>query len=923
MSDNSHILTYLINEIPDPAYSQYQAVANGDIRRAIADGCEHILRTMANMPPKSVSAELRFVYDPNGDGFDKQTRLNLFVQISAANKDLSKSFDRLLRSGLLSRFYSLKKFKDTGFAKKDLPIQCSIVRREDFIQPLYTPNFNHKVPDHYYTITSLTANEKNDYLTLDRVLDSVDEPVVIRIKVVPEDVSDQLFAHTAYLARLGSINRSWDDEYLEDFDSFDYLDDRSNRFDSFGEKLKPLTRRDPLADDLLRQQRRFHESLRQPHLHFNIDISTKTEATARLIGSVVAESAFSEGSYRLVLENTASEEFTKIELSQNEESPEYDFLNSSGVQDYSELRGLTKAAIVEELLGIFKFPIASFASPFCIRKNTDPEFVDPKDLIVLGYDQQGQISNDSPIPRGVHIDVLKKHLSIFGLPGVGKSTCIINILLQLFQRNIPFIVFESAKTEYRVLKTFKKHSNKNIRRLAKKLRIYSPGNEKVSSFRFNPLKIPEGTGVDEHIENLLACFKASIPVSAGSLPALLGEAMERVYERFSDPKKLPVMSDLIAMVKEVFASKNYSERMRADIETAIEVRLGVLAERIIGRVFQCKDGVGIEELMQMWTGIELDALVSEQRCLLALFILNAICEVLKTSPAPKGRIRMAIIIEEAHNIFGSKNNTPASEDIANPKAFIAEFLSKMLVELRALGVCIILSDQHPSSVDLAATKSVGSKLVFRQTYSVDRDEMAQNMLLGDVEHQDVARLQTGQAFLFTEGYFGSQRIETVNLHKEFNLTDIPSDQELNKIISDEDWFVQSNQDRAVSELIQLKEYMNQYDDKKKSVSNRVAKLRSIRNKLVRQNKIQPDSMNTIISSLRTKKKELSSCYSDFIRGPFKRFRYLLKDDDEFVEILRRQLNCRFHNTIKPLTKGLIKFIESEINKTIKLKYRRK
>ena len=91
MSNNSHISTYLIDEIPDPAYSQYQAVANGDIRQAIADGCEHILRTLVNMPPKSISAELRFIYDPNGNGFDKQTRLNLFVQICAANKDLAKS----------------------------------------------------------------------------------------------------------------------------------------------------------------------------------------------------------------------------------------------------------------------------------------------------------------------------------------------------------------------------------------------------------------------------------------------------------------------------------------------------------------------------------------------------------------------------------------------------------------------------------------------------------------------------------------------------------------------------------------------------------------------------------------------------------------------------------------------------------------
>ena len=95
------------------------------------------------------------------------------------------------------------------------------------------------------------------------------------------------------------------------------------------------------------------------------------------------------------------------------------------------------------------------------------------------------------------------------MPGMGKTTSNINILIQLSERDIPFIVFESAKSEYRVLKKFKRHKKTSIRKLAKELRIFTAGNEKTSCFRFNPLRIPPGIGVDEHIENLLACFKAA------------------------------------------------------------------------------------------------------------------------------------------------------------------------------------------------------------------------------------------------------------------------------------------------------------------------------------------------------------------------------------------------------------------------------
>ena len=243
-------------------------------------------------------------------------------------------------------------------------------------------------------------------------------------------------------------------------------------------------------------------------------------------------------------------------------------------------------------------------------------------------------------------------------------------------------------------------------------------------------------------------FKASIPVSSGSLPALLGEALERVYEEFPDRSKPPVISDLVAKVEDVLASKGYSAQTRSDMQTVIEVRLGVLSQRIIGKVFQCRKSISIEHLMQVPSVIELDRLADEQSCLLTLFILNAICEKLKTSPAPHQGLRYVVVIEEAHNLVGSSQSTPVSEDVADPKSFTADLLCKMLVELRALGVGIILSDQHPSALDPGASKSVASKLAFRQVYSEDREELGRSMLFGDIEMQDISRLQPGEAFFF-------------------------------------------------------------------------------------------------------------------------------------------------------------------------------
>ncbi len=86
--------------------------------------------------------------------------------------------------------------------------------------------------------------------------------------------------------------------------------------------------------------------------------------------------------------------------------------------------------------------------------------------------------------RGIELDQLVKHMSILGMPGSGKTTAIFHLLLQLFGHDIPFIVFEPAKTEYRTLKTLNKHADKQARGLAQQLRLYTLGAETISPFRF-------------------------------------------------------------------------------------------------------------------------------------------------------------------------------------------------------------------------------------------------------------------------------------------------------------------------------------------------------------------------------------------------------------------------------------------------------
>jgi hypothetical protein len=100
---------------------------------------------------------------------------------------------------------------------------------------------------------------------------------------------------------------------------------------------------------------------------------------------------------------------------------------------YAGFERLSQLACVDELLGLFRFPVASFASPCCIRKDTDPPEEDPRNMIVLGHDQQlYDASSDLRGPvRGLPFDVLNRHWFVAGMTGTGKTTAIMSVVLQL------------------------------------------------------------------------------------------------------------------------------------------------------------------------------------------------------------------------------------------------------------------------------------------------------------------------------------------------------------------------------------------------------------------------------------------------------------------------------------------------------------
>lgn len=763
-------LIFQITEIPDQTYPQYQILAQGNVLDAAGHDFEHLLRAIANLPPGAASTSIRFSFDPKPISGNVQSRLGIYVIAQCWDPDQEENMRLLIERGALRRFYQAEMVNHYRAPWDRLKGACDVVRRVDALAPLHSSEFNDRIPDSYYTITPFEPSDRNDYLELDSVLSEINETAIIDICVQPVDVSSELSAHTKYLFQLQSINKNWDLEEDDGLDQFESLENDTGFRHRWMRDIKPLRYTDPLADDILRSQQRFHEKLREPHLFFRIRVLAQTRAMAHLLGSVVAELAFKSGSYRLQSCQQSDEIFAEVLLDLKEARvvtlPGFNTLCEGRYKEiYSRLARLNQLATVDELMGAFRLPVASLSSPRCIRKNTDPLTENPDRIIVFGEDQDVPYLSLGPI-----LSNSVKGIAIFGVPGSGKTSAAINLMSQLHKRGIPFLVIETAKTEYRILKTLKNYSDKATQKLANELEIYTPGFEYASAFRYNPLEVLPGIFTEEHIGNILGCFYASMPLE-GPLQALLGETLERVYEEFPSMERPPMVSDVVNAAHRVLDEKGYSEDTDSDIRSALEVRLGSLTRLGIGRVFQCRKSIpSIDHLFKVPAALELDCLPTEQACLLTLFLLSSVREYLKTASKTNVIPRYVIIIEEAHNIVGRDTNAAPSPDVANPKVFAAEAVSRALLEFRGLGVSIVIVDQCPSKIAPEVIKATTTKLAFRQVHQEDREELGASMLFGSIELEEIARLLPGEAFLFTEGFYKSRKIRTMNIYDRFRLT---------------------------------------------------------------------------------------------------------------------------------------------------------
>ncbi|WP_294411298.1 DUF87 domain-containing protein [uncultured Ruminococcus sp.] len=370
------------------------------------------------------------------------------------------------------------------------------------------------------------------------------------------------------------------------------------------------------------------------------------------------------------------------------------------------------------------------------NENTNPE-----DRMTLGrvFDL-GQITN-----KVVELNnkSLNMHTFITGSTGSGKSNTVYQMLSELHQDKIPFLVIEPAKGEY-----------KDVFGHMDDVNVYSTNPEIAELININPFKFPSSIHVLEHVDGLVEIFSVCWPMY-DAMPAFFKDAILRSYESVGwdlgsskfegDSLEYPDFEILAEQLDELISNSDYASDIKSNYRGALITRVRSLTVGLNKYIFT-NDQTPYEKLFDENCILDISRVKSsETKALimgLMVYILNEHRCDCKTENN-RGCTHITVL-EEAHNLLKNTSGGGQSELIGKS----VEMLTNTIAEIRTYGEGFVIVDQSPSSVDISAIKNTNTKIILRTPEANDREAVGRSMGLTEEQVNEIAKLPSGVAVVY-------------------------------------------------------------------------------------------------------------------------------------------------------------------------------
>lgn len=368
---------------------------------------------------------------------------------------------------------------------------------------------------------------------------------------------------------------------------------------------------------------------------------------------------------------------------------------------------------------------------------------------------------------------LTRHALVVGMPGTGKTTFSVRLLLQVYRKGIPFLAIEPTKSEYRAMID-----------AIPELQIFTPGNNGISPFVINPFIPPRGITIEQYIPSLASAFKAAFSMPS-PLDTVFQQAIREAYVQYGwkdystaqdDDVTLFGLHEFILVFKKLIDNQKYSAEVKGNLQSAGILRLRNLIEQN-PNIYDTVHTIPLEDLLSKPTVLELNAIDNENQksVLMALLLIN-ICVYTKHNQFGDGKFKNLLLIDEAHVLFKAKSNS----DNANGGNSTVRSLENMLAEIRSYGTGVVIADQSPEAVGREVIKNTGLKVVFRLVEESDRKTIAAATNMHNLETDYIAKLEVGQAFVSSEIIKEPVLVQTPDIRDNENIRLSVSNDEIHR-----------------------------------------------------------------------------------------------------------------------------------------------
>jgi len=310
----------------------------------------------------------------------------------------------------------------------------------------------------------------------------------------------------------------------------------------------------------------------------------------------------------------------------------------------------------------------------------------------------------------LQLEDLRRHVTLMGMTGSGKSTTAGVIVRQVAAMGLPVMILDWHNEHSELVKSVGGQ-------------VLSPGKD---DFAINPMDMGPATEPAEHVEMVTDIFSDTYHFTHPQA-YMFRNALQRCLAEAGD-QEVPTLASLVSTIE------SYPLRSAYDNETKVALlrRLVPLTQGHVGRAFNSPSSHTVDGLLDKVLCVELGHIRETlSRSVFADILLKLVYEMRLSRRA---RMEHLTMIEEARNI------APVRREEDPPS--VGE---RMISELRKFGESMLFVAQFPSQVASEVVKNSGVRIVHRVAWAEDLKLVRDSLNLTAEQVAHVSSLGVGEA----------------------------------------------------------------------------------------------------------------------------------------------------------------------------------